>query len=129
MSDGRWPKYAFKDMWNRTHVGVGLRWQAVEREDVHQVVELAVYVTADGELGLWRYVDGDHGRLGLKVGHDVQEYPKGVLSMELLLPLERLHELDHELGRDVLVVLEPRALVARLNTLQKTKSAKTRSDL
>jgi hypothetical protein len=49
--------------------------------------------------------------------------------MELLLPLERLHELDHELGRDVLVVLEPRALVARLNTLQKTKSAKTRSDL
>ena len=79
-------------------VGVVRRWDAVELEHVHEVVELAVDVAADGELVAVRDVDVDErGLRGEELLH-VQQHLEGVAAVEALLVLVVLHQGLHELG-------------------------------
>ena len=82
-------------------VGVLLRGEAIQLEDVHEVEELAVNVAADRELGLVGHWDVHQGGLGLEVFLDVEEDLECVAPVKRLLALVTVHQGLHEVQRNL----------------------------
>mmetsp|Transcript_6530 Transcript_6530/g.21048 ORF Transcript_6530/g.21048 Transcript_6530/m.21048 type:complete len:225 (+) Transcript_6530:756-1430(+) len=104
-------------------VGVGGRRQAVDLEDVQQIVKLAVYVAAHRHVRVRhrplrvrrRQREGHERLLGLEQSARLDEQLDDVFLVHQFLVAEALQRLRNELVRHLAVGVEARAVVVRLD--------------